>query len=194
MWQYEKSLGSRYAVDYVRGNSVFAVHFLSSERIEGFIFDMQPNTQFNPASYAISMSEFNGLSRRVFENVEISGSKLSYDNWKKIGNGSLEDFDAFAKYAVDRLPMLTKEIFFDGVDVIDDVPEQGVVARSNFFQDMRTINWTHFDREMFRDFYRSFCRAVKKRRGLFARGKFSRAQADGLLQIVRPIVERCGIM
>jgi len=191
MWQYEKSLGSRYVLDYVRGNSVFAVHFLNRERLEGFIFDMQPNTQFNSGNYSISMSEFNGLMRRAFENVDVGGHKLGYEGWEKVGHGSFEDFEAFAKYATERLPMLTKEIFLEGVDVIDDVPVQGVVARPNFFQDMRTINWTHFDREMFRDFYRSFYGAVKQRRKLFSRERFSRAQKDGLLGIVEPLVERC---
>ena len=189
MWQYEKCHGLRYVLDYVRGNAVFAVHFLSHEKIEGFIFDMPPQTQFNLGDYAITMSEFNGLSRRAFDKFQMPHA-LDYF-WDKVGKGSFEDFEKFAKYAVNRLPILTKEIFLDGVDVIDDVPDNELIFRGACSRDMRTINWTHFDREMFRDFYRSFTGTVKQRRKILSRERFSKVQADGLLQIVSPLAERC---
>lgn len=190
MWQYTITHKLPCVVDYVRGIPAFAVHFLTRERIEGFIFDMQPQTQFNPASYAVSMSEFGGFARRAFDKLNDRDQVLGY-SWNKVGKGSFADFEMFAKYAVDRLPMLTKEIFLDGVDVIDDVPDNELVSRENCSKHMRTINWRIFDSEMFRDFYRSFVGVVKRRRGLFSRERFSREQADSLLEIVGPLVKKC---
>ena len=190
MWQYEKFRGLSYVVDYARGIPAFVVHFLTRERIEGFIFDMQPSTLANPNAYAISMSEVNGLARRAFDKVNDRDQVLGY-SWNKIGAGSFEDFQTFAKYAADRLPMLTKEIFLDGIDVIDDVPDNELVYRENCSKRMSEINWRIFDSEMFRDFYRSFVGAVKRRRGLFSRERFSRTQVGALLEIVSPLVRRC---
>ena len=135
--------------------------------------------------------------REVFPNKE--GSILSYtyviyfpedkDVVSVVKNFS--DFSVVVEYAVNRLPILTKEIFLDGVDVIDDVPDNELIFRGACSRDMRTINWTHFDREMFRDFYRSFTGTVKQRRKILSRERFSKVQADGLLQIVSPLAERC---